>query len=615
MTARSMKKRNKPGLPLRHVMAILGVCLFIGGVFLSVRYFAHAAALTSTNVQPVSLVAGASTDVVVSFHTTSPIPPAGKIAVTFPERFYTSGTVTGSCSSMDGTFAASVVGQVVTLTRQGDGTPQTSNDETCAIAGVVNPTVAGATGTYTIATRNAANALIDADAAVSGDVITPAALLQTNTHLAPARTGVTSVFVAMFGTVNPIENDGRIEVTFPAGFDVSGARNADCSSMDGSFTTSAVGQTVTITRSGGTVSVPQAQTCIIRNIINPLTAGMYGPFSFTTTNALGDIHDTDAAVPDKAILGGSSGGFVPDLPARFVVELKVLTPDSSVSIGEDTSVSWSFRGPTLLVPLVTLSYSEDGGGSWNEIVANQANVSSYVWNVTNDISASNIIIKVEIFDKDKFITSAESAILSVSRPVIVEEPIPAAQGSSSSDSEASSPVSEEAVPAADEPVTEAPTAVEETVTPEPVVYGPDLYIRGTSSSTVYALGGDGLRHVFWNEQILATYGVDLDDAVQLSDEQLSRHALGSPRLPNPGTVLVKFPASERVYAIDDSGELRWLTSQSVAASFYGKRWSDYVIDIPETGWLAFTIGSDITASTEWTVDASKLLTRDQLNTH
>lgn len=610
-----MKKRDMPGLPLRHVMAILAVCLFIGGVFLGVRYFAHAAALTNTDVQPLSLVAGATTNVAVSFRTASSIPAAGKVTVTFPARFLTAGITSATCSSMDGTFTVSVVDQAVTISRQGDGTVQAADDETCTLSGVVNPSIAGITGTYSIVTKNGAGTFIDGDGAVSGDVITPAALMSTSTHLAPTRTGVTSVLVAQFGTANPVENDGRIDITFPAGFDVSGAANASCSSMDGTFVTSVVGQTVSITRAGGTVSAPQAQTCIVRNIINPLTAGMYAPFAFTTFNSGGAIHDTDAAVPGAAVLGSSSGGFVPNVPARFVVELTVLTPNSSVSVGEDASISWSFQGPVLLVPLVTLSYSEDGGGSWNEIAVNQANISSYTWNVPSEVSVSNIIIKVEIFDKEKFITSAQSGILSVDRSTVSEEPVTTTQGSSTGDSEVTSSDDEVVVIKDDETVAEGPADIEAPVAvePEPVVYGPDLYIRGTSSSTVYALGGDGLRHVFWNEQILATYGVDLNDVVQLSDEQLSRHALGSPRLPKPGTVLVKFPTSERVYAIGEGGELHWLTSQSVAASFYGKRWSDYVIDIPETGWLAFTMGSDITASTSWSVDVDALLTRDALN--
>lgn len=608
-----MKKRNIPGLPLRHVMAILGVCFFISGVFLFVRYFARAAALTGTDVQPLSLVAGATTDVTISFHTVSTIPPSGRVVVTFPGRFLTSGVTSASCPSMDGTFVVSVADQNVTITRQGDGTAQTTNDETCTILGIVNPNVSGTTNVYAIATKNGAGTVLDVDGAVPADVITPAALMETSNHLAPARTGVTSVLAALFGTTNPVESDGQIEITFPVGFDVSSADDASCSSMDGDFATSVVGQTVTITRSGGTVSVPQAQACIVRNVINPLTVGMYEPFIFTTTNSVGAIHDTDVAVPGAAVLGASSGGFVSDVPARFTVSLAVLTPDSSVSIGENTSISWAFKGPSLLVPLATLSYSEDGGSTWNEIVTKLENVSVYTWNVSSDISVNTIIIRVEIFDKEKLITSAESTLLAVDRSAVNDEPVPTTPSSSTSDSETPSSDSEEVVPEVGQSVTEEPIDAEETVTPEPVVYGPDLYIRGTSSSTVYALSGDGLRHVFWNAQILATYGVGLADVVQLSDEQLSLHPLGSPRLPKPGTVLVKVPTLERVYAIGASGELHWLTSQSVAAKFYGEDWSDYVIDIPETGWLAFTMGSDITASTEWTVDTSLLLTRDELN--
>jgi hypothetical protein len=610
-----MKKRTKPGLPLNHVVGILGVCFFLVGVFLGVQYFVHAAALTGTDVQPLSLVAGDTTNVTVAFHTSSPIPPAGKVVVTFPARFLVSGITSAACSSMDGTFAVSMIGQNVTITRQGDGTPQMADDEACTITSVVNPSIAGTTGVYGITTRTAVGGLLDTDAAVPGDIIVSAPLTQTNAHLAPARVGVSGVLVALFGTANPIENDGRINITFPVGFDVSAVTNASCSSMDGEFLTSVDGQVVTITRSGGTISLPQAQTCIIRNVSNPVSVGLYGPFVFSTTNSIGALHDRDLAVPGVAVLGASSGGFVPDVPARFSVSLTVLTPDANVSVGEDTSITWSYRGPTLLVPLATLSYSEDGGGSWQEIVADQTNTGTYAWDVPAEIAVKTIIIKVDIFDKEKFITSGQSGLLAVDRSAASEEAIPVSQGSSSAD-EVAMPEGDNTSPAEGDSVAEEPANVaDETSVTEPVVYGPDLYIRGTSSSTVYALSGDGLRHVFWNAQILATYGVELGDVVQLSDEQLSLHALGEPRLPKAGTVLVKVPSSERVYAIGDDSELHWLTSQSVAASFYGKRWSDYVIDIPETGWLAFTVGTDITASSNWTVDTAALLTRDELNSH
>ncbi|MBI4896257.1 MAG: hypothetical protein HY832_01795, partial [Candidatus Aenigmarchaeota archaeon] len=53
-----------------------------------------AGALTVTNVEPASLVAGASSTVTVTFTTTNPIPATGNINVTFPSGFTVSGAGT-----------------------------------------------------------------------------------------------------------------------------------------------------------------------------------------------------------------------------------------------------------------------------------------------------------------------------------------------------------------------------------------------------------------------------------------------------------------------------------------------------------------------------------------
>jgi len=68
-----------------------------------------------------------------------------------------------------------------------------------------------------------------------------------------------------------IPGDGKIKIVYPNGFKLTGIQNSDISSttMDGSFLTSVSGQTLTITRSGGTASTPgETELLQINNITN-----------------------------------------------------------------------------------------------------------------------------------------------------------------------------------------------------------------------------------------------------------------------------------------------------------------------------------------------------------
>ena len=131
-------------------------------------------ALSSTNVEPATLVAGASGTATVTFTTANPIPANGNIKVTFGAAYNVSGAAGGTCTTQDGTFVTSVASQVVTLTRQNDGASEPAGAQTCTINTIVNPPSAGTTGVYNITTTDTSNVSIDTDAAVTADTITPA---------------------------------------------------------------------------------------------------------------------------------------------------------------------------------------------------------------------------------------------------------------------------------------------------------------------------------------------------------------------------------------------------------------------------------------------------------
>ena len=263
-----------------------------------------AGALSATNVEPVSLAAGTTGSVTVSLTTANPITSDGKIKITFGSGYDVSGANGATCSTMDGSFATGVSGQVVTITRSA-GSSQSAAAESCTIAGIRNPQITGSTGTYTITTTNTSDTTIDTDAAVTADTITPGVLTSTNVAPATLVAKANGTATVTFTTVNPIPVDGKIKVTFGAGFNVSGATGGTCSTMDGSFATSVSGQVVTLTRSGGGIQTADSESCTIGTVINPTSTGSTGTYTITTTNSADTTIDQDSAVAADTIIKGT----------------------------------------------------------------------------------------------------------------------------------------------------------------------------------------------------------------------------------------------------------------------------------------------------------------------
>ena len=106
-------------------------------------------------------------------------------------------------------------------------------------------------------------------------------LTELNNSPSPDTASATSTHTISAPTQDPLPADGKIVVTFPAGFDLTAVGNGDISSssMDGNFTVSTAGQVLTITRSGGTAEPPSDQYVSMANTTNTSTAGT----SYTVT--------------------------------------------------------------------------------------------------------------------------------------------------------------------------------------------------------------------------------------------------------------------------------------------------------------------------------------------
>jgi hypothetical protein len=144
-----------------------------------------------------------------------------------------------------------------------------------------------------------------------------------------------------------------------------------------------------------------------------------------------------------------------------------------------------------------------------------------------------------------------------------------------------------------------------------VSFEPGDFIRSASFSTVYYVDADGMRHPFIDKQTYFTYSNTWSDVVWVTDAELSSHPLGAPMLPHAGVVLVKIMSANGVYAVDSTGALRMIPSESMAAKLFGAKWADYVIDVEPTHFKRFSMGADVTAS--YSVDLSAMKTRAYVN--
>ncbi len=536
--------------------------------------------LGGTNVQPANLVAGSAPTVNVDFITANPIPANGKIKITFGANFNVSGATSAQCSgTMDGTFATSVVGQTVTITRQGDGTSEPAGTQGCAMGGIVNPPFSGSTGTYAISTTTSADVLIDQRSVVPADTMTVGALSSTNVQPASLVAGANSMTTFTFTTANPIPNNGVIKVTFGANFNVASANSGTCSSQDGTFVTTVSDQTVIVTRQADGTSEPAgAQTCTIGNIVNPAFSGSTGTYTIATflTGGITGI-DTDAAVASDTISHASSSGS-PSVALTYDIRITAPVVSATFAPGNSISIAWSTAASTGSVAAVNLAYSTDGS-LYTTIVTGTSDDGTYDWTAPN-ITSQNVTIRAQATDLLNVLDTVTSGIFTISSSV-------------------------DGVP---------DTALE---TPEPVstMLSEGDYMRGVSWSTVYYVDASGNRKPFLDAQTFFTYAESFDDVILVTDDSLANYPIGTPMLAKAGTVLVKIQSMNQVYAVTDVNgvqTLRWITSETIAQSLLGAYWADYVIDIPPTAWPHFTVGEPIDSATDITVDVANMRTRAEL---
>ncbi len=114
---------------------------------------------------------------------------------------------------------------------------------------------------------------------------------------------------------------------------------------------------------------------------------------------------------------------------------------------------------------------------------------------------------------------------------------------------------------------------------------------------------DGKRHAFPNEKVYFTWYENFDDVIIVTDDFLSSITLGVNVTYHPGTTMVKFVSVNTVYAVGETGELRAIASEDVAASIWGSDWNTQIDDISDAFYGNYHFGDDINSTSDFDPDA------------
>lgn len=129
-------------------------------------------------------------------------------------------------------------------------------------------------------------------------------------------------------------------------------------------------------------------------------------------------------------------------------------------------------------------------------------------------------------------------------------------------------------------------------------------IKMDGLSSVYYLGSDGKRYVFPNEATYMSWHADFSGVVTIPASELQSYPLGGNVTMRPGTKLVKITTDPSVYAVEPNGVLRKIQSEAQAAALYGTNWSKRVVDVADSFFTNYTIG---TALADGAVPAGSLV--------
>src|SRR3989344_4122681 len=120
-------------------------------------------------------------------------------------------------------------------------------------------------------------------------------------------------------------------------------------------------------------------------------------------------------------------------------------------------------------------------------------------------------------------------------------------------------------------------------------------VRSPNNDAVYYIAANGKKYVFPDRKTYFTWYTNFNAVQIVSVTTLDMYPDGGAVTYRPGTRLVKTVDTNKTYAVEPGGMLRWITSEQMAMDLWGTNWNQRINDvIPGYFSSTYTVGADLT---------------------
>src|SRR3989344_3117680 len=116
------------------------------------------------------------------------------------------------------------------------------------------------------------------------------------------------------------------------------------------------------------------------------------------------------------------------------------------------------------------------------------------------------------------------------------------------------------------------------VRPASAITAGDL-VKGPNSDAVYYIGANGKKYVFPDAKTYFTWYRNFNGIQTVTVSVLDNYPDGGAVTYRPGTRMVKTVDTNKVYAVEPGGMLRWVTDEASAAALWGANWNKRINDV------------------------------------
>jgi len=156
--------KTKPS-KISKILSLFLVCFLVVQVLAGLFWFPHKALavthLTEITATPANVTSSTTTGYTIAFKTSTAIPADGKIAIEFPAGFDVSSAGFDSWTGFDGGESVSITDQVITVTRDGNGSSSSAGSKTIILSNITNIATTGNEYQVTVTTKDASDTTLD----------------------------------------------------------------------------------------------------------------------------------------------------------------------------------------------------------------------------------------------------------------------------------------------------------------------------------------------------------------------------------------------------------------------------------------------------------------------